>query len=82
MNKTTLVLGISKDTPDDVAKERKNDLRKILKFLIRQSSDEESLRILKEKSFYEFCTQLVCLKKSKYLKNMMSVKKSAQRADI
>ena len=54
LDKTTLVLAISKDTPDDIVKERKNDLRKIVKFLIRQSSDEESLQRLKEKTFYEF----------------------------
>ena len=54
LDKTTLVVGISKNTNEDILKTRKADLRKIITFLIRQSSDAESFLILKNMSFYQF----------------------------
>ena len=59
MNKTTLILGMSKEISLDEKTQRKNDLKKIKKFLIRQSYNCEkdyksSFLALKRMTFLEF----------------------------
>ena len=41
MNKTTFILGMSKSLDDNEIKERKTDLMKIRKYLIRQTHTED-----------------------------------------
>ena len=40
MNKTTFILGISKELDEETVNQRRNDLKKIKKYLIRQSYSE------------------------------------------
>ena len=60
LDETKLILGIPKDTEEDIIKDRKRDLNKIIKFLIRQtyceqpSNESDSWKTLKTMNFYEF----------------------------
>ena len=59
MNKTTFILGTPKDLTKDEVSQRRADLKKIKKFLIRQSYSEnkeesESFKNIKKTSFFEF----------------------------
>ena len=59
MNKTTFILGTPKDLTKDEVSQRRADLKKIKKFLIRQSYSEnreesESFKNFKKTSFFEF----------------------------
>ena len=56
MNRTTLIMGFSKDLSSDEKAQRKSDLKKIKKYLIRQSYDQESEAYsnFKKLTFLEF----------------------------
>ena len=60
MDETKVVLGLSKDEDEDLIKERKRDLNKITKYLIRQTHAKENLNQseswnnLKDMNFWEF----------------------------
>ena len=60
LNETRLVMGIPKDTDESIVKGRKNDLNKIVKYLIRQTfadkdkSDSESWKNMQSMDFWEF----------------------------
>ena len=72
MNKTTFILGMSKDLDEGVVKQRKNDLKKIKKFLIRQSYSENStldesseFKNLKSLTFIEFLFEVGMFEREK-----------------
>ena len=72
MNKTTFILGISKELDEETVNQRRNDLKKIKKYLIRQSyseTPEESsdLQYLKLLSFIEFLHEVGMFEKEKSL---------------
>ena len=60
LDKTKLVLGITKHMEDSVIRKRKKDLDEIIKFLIRQTYskspvyENDGWKKLKNESFYEF----------------------------
>ena len=60
LDETRLILGLSKDLDESKVKERRKDLNKILKFLIRQThsdtdqSGKTKLDRLMKMNFYEF----------------------------
>ena len=60
LDKTKLVFGIPKDTDEDKIKRQKDDLNKVVKYLIRQTyaernvKDSENWRQFKKLSFWEF----------------------------
>ena len=72
MNKTTFILGMSKDLDEGAVKQRKNDLKKIKKFLIRQTYSEIStldessdFKYLKGLTFIEFLFEVGMFEKDK-----------------
>ena len=74
MNKTTFILGMSKELDEDSKLTRRNDLKKIKKFLIRQSFSEsstheetEEFQKLKSLSFFEFLYEVGMFEKEKKL---------------
>ena len=54
LDQTTLVVGLSKDTDEETLKKKKQDLKKIVSYLIRQSNGSETLIKLKSMTFDEF----------------------------
>ena len=54
LDETTLIIAIPKDADEDMVKKRKQDLRKIVTYLIRQTSEQESFEAFQKLSFYEF----------------------------
>ena len=56
LNETRLILGVSNDIDDGVMKKRKEDLNRIMKFLLRQTfdMDSESWKKLKNLDFVRF----------------------------
>ena len=60
MNETKLILGLSKDTDEKIVQERKRDLNKLIKYLIRQTylengdNQDEAWNRLQKMDFYEF----------------------------
>ena len=67
LDSTMLIVGVTKETDEDIVRERKADLIKILKFLIRQTSEEESLNKLIGLSFCEFLYSVGMFAKNKSL---------------
>jgi len=70
MDKTTVIMGISKDEDENIVKERKNDLKKITKFLIRQTSFKdtkyEEFEGLWSLIFGVSCLKLACSKRTNH----------------
>ena len=59
LNRTELIIGVSKDMDEEIIKKRKEDLNKIVKFLIRQTCDDKGnygveSSNLKNLNFFEF----------------------------
>ena len=60
LDETKLILGISKDTEETIVQQRKNDLNRIIKFLIRQTQSDKTVNEsprwtkLKKMDFWEF----------------------------
>ena len=54
MDVTTLVVGLTRETDENVVTSRKKDLRKLVTFLIRQTKDAESFLKIKDISFNNF----------------------------
>ena len=56
MEETKLILGVSSELDENIAKERNKDLNKVMKFLLRQTLDQESenWQILKNMDFLNF----------------------------
>ena len=60
LDETKLVFGMPKDTEEDVIKERKKDLNKIVNYLIRQThveknlNDSDTWKTLEKMTFWEF----------------------------
>ena len=52
LNRTTFILGIPKDLSEDQVSQRKADLNKIKKFLIRQTYSETKEESNQYKAFY------------------------------
>ena len=69
MDETKLILGISKNEDEQVVKERKKDLNKIINFLVRQTheSNPEKWEILQKLNFWEFLLQVGMFAESKSL---------------
>ena len=73
LDKTTLILGMPKDTDDDIVKVRKKDLQKISKYLIRQTytnekmEDLDSWKNLKDMDFWEFIYEVGMFDSNKLL---------------
>ena len=74
---TKLVLAIGKDIDENMVKERKSDLNKIIKFLIRQS--EENMEKLKSLSFYEFLYEAGMFSENKFYEYMTNTEKEKAR---
>ena len=82
LNRTVFIKGMSKDLTDEEVIQRKNDLKKIKKFLIRQTSrenDEESEIIC---HLYNTFMKLGCLQVIRILKSLQRVKKMRHIKDI
>ena len=76
MNKATFILGMSKDLDEESAKQRKEDLKKIKKYLIRQSYSEsseeketEEFMKLKSLSFLQFLYEVGMFKREKSIED-------------
>ena len=54
MDETKLIVGLSKDITDNVILKYKADLKKITKYLIRQTNDDARWDSLKRLDFYQF----------------------------
>ena len=71
MDKTTVIMGISKDEDENIVKERKNDLKKITKYLIRQTSFKdtkyEEFERFMELDFWSFLFEAGMFKENKPL---------------
>ena len=85
LDETKLILGISKDTDETVVQDRKKDLNKIVKFLIRQThldnneKENERWSKLKDMDFWEFLHSVGMFAKDKSDKNYTSIKKQAAK---
>ena len=71
MKETKLILGINKDIDEQIIKERKADLNKIIKFLLRQThhcltTESFEASNLHKMSFYEFLFEVGMFKKNKF----------------
>ena len=75
LNETRLVRGCNKDLDEEEIKSRKNDLNKIVKFLIRQTHTEkdieslESWKWLKQMDFWQFLLEVGMFTEEKNLKD-------------
>ena len=82
---TTFLLGIPKDLPEEELEKRKNDYRKIRKYLIRQTcsenNDSEAWEKLKKMSFNEFLVEVGMLIEDKPLIkcSVQEIKQARQR---
>ena len=54
LDETTLVIALSKEAEEYVVQKRKKDLRKIVTYLIRQCSEQDSFEVFKNLSFDDF----------------------------
>ena len=81
LNKTKVVLGLSKDTDEDIIKTCRADLSKITKYLVRQTHREnnrvesESWEKLKQLSFWEFLYEVGMFATDKLLKDCTNQEK-------
>ena len=76
MNKTTLVLGMPKDLSKEEVSKRKSDLKKIKKFMIRQTnSGEECSKRFKNLTFFEFLVEAGMVEGNQDLKNVSKKEK-------
>ena len=76
LNKTVFILGMSKDLDEETKLMRRNDLKKIKKYLIRQSHSENStpedtleFKYLKSLSFIEFLLEVGMFEREKKIEN-------------
>jgi hypothetical protein len=87
MDKTRLILGISKDLDEEIVSQRTKDLNKIKKYLIRQTFTEESLETLEswkkmqKMTFLEFIFQVGMFEEEKLLSeyNQIEIDKAIDR---
>ena len=86
LDETELILAMNKDTEASVIQERKNDLNKIVKFLIRQTyysgfqvGETESWKKLKDMNFLEFLFSAGMFNDGKKLENCDEEDKQAAR---
>ena len=72
-----MVKGTDKDTDEHVIKERKKDLNKIVKFLVRQSMNEGQTiwDKLQEMTFWQFLYATGMFKEDKILMSILCKKK-------
>ena len=86
MDETKLIKGIPKDADAKIVKARKNDLNKILKFLIRQTytdtklEDQESWKHLKGLNFCQFLFEVGMFKGNKSLEEYDEVEKNEAKS--
>ena len=70
LDETRLIRGLSKDTDDNVIKARKDDLNKIIKFLIRQTytegkmEDHQGWKDLQSLDFWQFLYEVGMFQKN------------------
>ena len=75
LDETRLIRGISKDTDEKVIKARKEDLNKIIKFLIRQTytegkmEDHQGWKDLQSLDFWQFLYEVGMFKENKSMKD-------------
>ena len=76
LNKNVFILGMSKDLDEETKLMRRNDLKKIKKYLIRQSHSENStpedtleFKYLKSLSFIEFLLEVGMFEREKKIEN-------------
>ena len=65
LDKTTVVKGINKELDENEIKARKLDLNKIVKFLLRQTYNDDSFDWLKKMDFWQFLYEVGMFKKEK-----------------
>ena len=86
LNKTKVVLGLTKDMDEDMIKKCKADLAKITKYLIRQTHREsdqvesESWKKLKQLNFWEFLYEVGMFTTDKLLKDYTNEEKENARS--
>ena len=84
LDRTTLILGMKKDLDDKLVQERRNDLNKIIKFLIRQTFQDYSMNDsevphLKSMKFDEFLFEVGMFRSNKFFEHMSHIEKEEAR---
>ena len=82
LNRTTFILGIPKDLSEDQVSQRKKDLKKIKKFLIRQTYSEstdksEQFNKFMKCSFYQFLFDVGMFEENKKIEDLSEKEKAA-----
>jgi hypothetical protein len=75
LNRTTFILGIPKDLSEEEVRQRKSDLKKIKKFLIRQTYSEskeesEQFKTFKKSTFFQFLFDVGMFEGGKNIENL------------
>jgi len=79
LDKTKLISGVSKDTDEEIIKTRKQTLRKIVTYLIRQSLDAEKFNSLQKLTFIEFLFEIGMFDTIKNVNEFTSKEKEAAK---
>ena len=86
LDETKLIKGVSKDTDEKKIKTRKNDLNKIVKFLLRQTHTEKKLedcenwKKLRNLNFWEFIYEVGMFKGNKDLDDFTEIEKQEAKS--
>ena len=86
LDETSLIRGMSKDTDEQIIKGRKEDLNKVIKFLLRQTHTERNLedsngwKKLKDLSFWQFLYEAGMFRVNKPIDQFSEIERNEARS--
>ena len=86
LDETSLIRGMSKDTDEQIIKGRKEDLNKVIKFLLRQTHTERNLedsngwKKLRDLSFWQFLYEVGMFRVNKPIDQFSEIERNEARS--